>query len=207
MIQQWKQIIEVLSKKCGVQFARGLSSIERAQIESRYSFRFPEDLAEFLSVGLPISERFPDWRNGNPDDLRSWLDLPYAGIMFDVQHNGFWLDEWGKRPDDLDSVKKVVRKLIKAAPTLIPIYAHRMIPDRPDIAGNPVFSVHQADIIYYGCNLQDYFVNEFFNRSENDFEPIHVDTIRAIEFWDLDRFATRWDNGPNIFDGSSDTTR
>jgi hypothetical protein len=36
-----------------------------------------------------------------------------------------------------------------------------MIPDDPHLEGNPVFSVHQADIIYYGHDLEDYLRHEF----------------------------------------------
>jgi hypothetical protein len=39
---------------------------------------------------------------------------------------------------------------------LIPIFVHRMMPDDPHLAGNPVFSVHQTDIIHYGFALADY---------------------------------------------------
>jgi hypothetical protein len=44
---------------------------------------------------------------------------------------------------------------------LIPICSHRYIPAAPHEAGNPVFSVHQTDIIYYGADLMDYLQNEF----------------------------------------------
>ena len=196
-----------MSEDHGIQFGDGLSSEEMRDIENEFSFSFPDDLAEFLSIALPVSDRFPDWRNGARDDLRKWLDVPYAGIVFDVENNNFWLPEWGDRPDNLEQTKQVVRKLIDNAPTLIPIYAHRMIPDRPNHSGNPVFSVHQTDIIYYGCDLRDYFVHEFFSRSGMGVWPIATETTRKIEFWNLERFATRWDDGPNVFDGSPETMR
>ena len=65
-----------------------------------------------------------------------------------------------------------------------------MIPDRPNTSGNPVFSVHQTDIIYYGCDLRDYFVHEFFSGSEMGVWPIDTESMREIEFWKLDRFAS-----------------
>jgi hypothetical protein len=205
MTLHWKHIVDVMSEKHGIQFDDGLSTEEIREIENEFSFSFPQDLAEFLNVALPVSDRFPDWRNGSRDDLRTWLDLPCAGILFDVENNDFWLPEWGDRPKNIEQTKQVLRGLIGHAPTLIPIYAHRMIPDRPIQSGNPVFSVHQTDIIYYGCDLRDYFVHEFFSGSEMGVWPIATETIRKIEFWDLDRFATRWENRPNVFDGSSET--
>lgn len=46
--------------------------------------------------------------------------------------------------------------VLKAAPRLIPICSHRYIPEEPHDAGNPVFSVMQSDVIYYGADLANY---------------------------------------------------
>ena len=194
-----------MSDERGIQFDDGLSESEIRSIETEFNIIFPADLAEFLMIALPVSDRFPDWRNGSRDDLRSWLDVPYSGILFDVERNDFWLPEWGERPQDPEQIKRTVRGLLANAPNLIPIYAYRMIPDRPNSSGNPVFSVHQTDIIYYGCDLRGYFVNEFFSRSDRDVFPIQTEAIRKIDFWDVERFATRWDRGTNKFDGSQET--
>ena len=137
MTQHWKHIVDVMSEERGIQFDEGLSASEIRAIENEFNFSFPTDLAEFLSIGLPTSDRFPDWRNGSRDDLRAWLDLPYSGIIFDVENNDFWLPEWGDRPADSVQTEQVVRNLVDNAPKLIPIYAHRMIPDCPSTSGNP----------------------------------------------------------------------
>lgn len=50
-----------MSQERGVHFDDGLSSAELERIETEFSFSFPDDLAEFLSVALPVSERFPEW--------------------------------------------------------------------------------------------------------------------------------------------------
>jgi len=39
----------------------------------------------------------------------------------------------------------------------IPVYSHRYLPSEPKATGNPVLSVHQTDIIYYGNDLASYF--------------------------------------------------
>src|SRR5207245_1362409 len=44
---------------------------------------------------------------------------------------------------------------------LIPVCSQRYLPDDPPLAGNPVFSIYQTDIIIYGRNLWDYFRHEF----------------------------------------------
>ena len=35
-----------------------------------------------------------------------------------------------------------------------------MMPDRPHLNGNPVLSVYQTDIVYYGFDLDDYLRHE-----------------------------------------------
>jgi hypothetical protein len=143
-----------------VEFAPGLSDSEVAAAEQTFAFRFPPDLRAFLQTALPCGQ-FPNWRSGDEAALRSRLDLPRKGILFDVQHNGFWLPEWGEHPEQLEQALRIASDSVGAAPKLIPIYAHRMMPDEPHLPGNPVFSVHQTDIIYYGFDLADYLRHEF----------------------------------------------
>lgn len=42
-----------------------------------------------------------------------------------------------------------------------PVYGHRYLPAGPVLAGHPVLSVHQTDVIYYGADLADYLSLEF----------------------------------------------
>lgn len=206
-MSHWNTILDVLREEHGVVVDSGLTDAEIDTCQREFAIEFPPDLREFLQCGLPVSDRFPDWRNGAREELRSWLQLPLEGILFDVEYNAFWLPEWGNRPDEIESAARIVRQLLDNAPKLIPIYAHRMIPDRPNATGNPVFSVHQTDIICYGSDLRDYFIHEFFSKSELGVWPIPQHAVREIDFWSLDRFATRWEQGPVIFDGSNATLR
>jgi hypothetical protein len=132
--------------------------------------------------------------------LRDWLDQPRQGVLFDVEHNAFWLDEWGPRPTSLEGALRVADELVAAAPQLIPIYNHRMMPDEPHLSGNPVFSVHQTDIIVYGADLPNYLHIEF-NLPGDVPCP---DGERPIRFWNLDRFQqVRWGtDGSCTFDNS-----
>lgn len=192
----WTTLVTAMKER-GVEFEAGLADSEVAAAQSRFGLRFPLDLREFLQTALPRGEQFPDWRAGDEEAMYEWLDLPRQGIMFDVEHNGFWLSEWGPVPATLAKAKKIVSKLIKTAPRLIPVCSHRMMPDDPNTAGNPVFSVHQTDIIHYGFDLADYLRHDFHL---GDREP-WPDVVRPIRFWDLDRFqAVRWSRGPCVFD-------
>ena len=44
--------------------------------------------------------------------MRDWLDLPLRGIVFDIEHIGFGLEEWGPRPRTLAEAKRVVGQLV-----------------------------------------------------------------------------------------------
>ena len=180
-----------------IEFDDGLTLSESIAIERRYGFLFPPDLRAFLQTALPIGERFPNWRTKDKDSLREWLDQPRQGVLFDVERNAFWLKQWGPRPDSMSEALQQVGAMIDAAPRLIPIYGHRMMPDEPNIAGNPVFSVHQTDIVHYGFDLADYLRHEFGLPGR---EPWPEQT-RSIRFWDLDSFQeTRWSDVPVEFD-------
>ncbi|HEY6252010.1 MAG TPA: hypothetical protein VI685_18800 [Candidatus Angelobacter sp.] len=142
-------------------FAEGLTDAEVLGLERKFSFRFPADLRAFLQTAVPTHKHFPDWRSGSEIDLRDWLDSPRRGIFFDIERNNFWLTEWGQKPQSMREALDLADSLLAAAPKLIPIFAHRMMPDDPPYEGNPVFSVHQTDIIYYGYDLEDYLRHEF----------------------------------------------
>lgn len=180
------RVVEALKNK-GVTFERGLTALEFGAVEKQYCFSFPPDLREFLSIGLPVSDDFPNWRTGKRrwgekelsiSDLIEW---PAIGICFDVEHDGFWMNDWGTRPDDLQEAFRITRKIVKQAPSLIPVFSHRFLPADPALEGNPVMSVYQTDIIYYGQDLASYLANEFElpmkDQENGNREP------RRIRFW------------------------
>jgi hypothetical protein len=190
-------VITLQSPTHRIEFDDGLTDSEVAAVEARFGFRFPPDLRAFLQTGLPRGPQFPDWRSGDETILRDWLTLPRQGILFDVEHNGFWLEEWGPRPHTFAEALRMVTDLVATAPNLIPVYGHRMMPDDPHEPGNLVLSVHQTDIIPYGFDLADYLRNEFELPGR---EPWPQE-VRSIRFWNIDRFQeVRWARGPCAFD-------
>lgn len=145
----------------GVMFVFGLASAEVAVVEDTYGFHFPPDLKAFLQYALPVAPGFPNWRDGPEADLRAKIDWPLDGMLFDIAHNAFWLDEWGRRPNQLEDGCVIARREVARAPVLIPVYGHRYLPAEPYLPGNPVLSVYQTDIIVYGNDLAAYFRHEF----------------------------------------------
>lgn len=163
----------------GVNFEAGLTSSEIEFAEEAYGFTFPPDLKEFLQLALPVGLRWPNWRDAADQHIQRIIDWPTEGICFDIENNSFWWDKWGERPEVLQEAFAVAKQKIAAAPRLIPVYSHRYLPATPHLTGNPVFSVYQTDIIYYGTDLGTYLQNEFhFALDDGGSQP-----IRRIEFW------------------------
>jgi hypothetical protein len=179
---EWKRTLE----RADVTFAPGLRDSEIRAAEAAYAIRFPPDLEELLRYALPVGSAWPDWRNLSDSEIYKALNWPLEGILFDVEHNVFWLAEWGERPAELEHAFAVACAHVALAPKLIPVFAHRYVPQEPPSAGNPVFSVYQTDIIYYGSNLAEYFANEFpshFHRSGSKYQ-ISEPLVR-IDFWSM----------------------
>jgi hypothetical protein len=118
-----------------------------------------------------------DWRNDSEESIRSRLDWPLDGLLFDVEHNGFWPTTWPGKPGTLEEQRAVATERIRRWPTLVPIYSHRYMPGAPATTGAPVFSVWQSDVIFYGDILLDYLTHEFgpagpdYYRRESDVGP------------------------------------
>ena len=176
--------VRTVLERAGVVFDAGLTSDESRHVERRFDFTFPEDLRSLLMFALPTGLRFPNWRNHGDPDLDRALAWPLEGIWFDVQNNHFWPLEWGAKPDEEAVAYEQLRHRIASAPRLIPISGHRYMPDRPHSSVNPVFSVHQTDIIYYGTDLENYLHNEFHYYFGTPPHAISGE-IKDIEFWSL----------------------
>jgi hypothetical protein len=126
-------------------------------------------------LALPLGDSWPDWRDGSDVDLRSRLDWPVDGVLFDVEKNAFWPSSWGQRPGDIGSAVEVAREHMRSVPKLVPVFSHRYLPAAPCQPRSPVFSVHQTDTIYYGSDLEDYLLNEFGGQGRTiERKPSHI---------------------------------
>ena len=178
-------LIDQLQEK-GVSFDKGLSEEEIKAAENTFAIHFPPDLKAFLQTRLPVSTSFVHWRYGinskkGKEAIIYRLNGPIEGIYFDIRHKDFWFEAWGEKPQTFEEQKTVAYKHLLETPRLIPIYSHRYIPATPNETGNPVFSVYQTDIIYYGYDLADYLANEF-QFSLEDFSPKESEP-KSIPFW------------------------
>jgi hypothetical protein len=152
----------------------GLTEAEFARIEHEYGFEFADDHRAFLAAGLPVHEPreeepgtsyawerpWPDWRNGDSEELRRHLDWPIDFLLQDVQR-GHWRPAWGERPDSSEAAVELARSQLAGVPKMIPVYAHRFLPAGHGTSGHPVLSIWGSDIICYGADLLDYISQEF----------------------------------------------
>ena len=169
-------------ERAGVKFDSGLTPVEFEAAEARFGFTFPPDLRALLAFALPTGGSAPTWRDlENPGLIRT-MSWPLEGMCFDIEHNVFWPSEWGERPVELAEACEIARGHVARAPKLIPVFSHRYLPDRPATAGNPVFSVYQTDIIYYGSDLENYLHNAFYYYFGTPDYSLGT-SIRDIEFW------------------------
>ena len=188
MKKKIKNIVKILSKK-GIQFAKGLTDLEIIEIETKFNILFPPDLKLFLQTAQPTSDGFVNWRLGLKSDkefnkIIQRLNWPWEGMVFDIKSNSFWMKSWGEKTNDIESKIQIAKEYYETYPRLIPIYSHRYIPELPKDTGNPIFSVHQMDIIYYGSDLETYFANEFGYTKTGQYE-LDGYPSKKIEFWSL----------------------
>jgi len=172
-----------LSRLGGAVIAPGLTKAEFARIETQFGFEFADDHRAFLAVGLPIGPRWPDWRNGAPEELRSSLDWPVRGLLFDVGHGSFWPADWGDRPVDTNDALAVARDRLSRVPQMVPVYAHRYLPAGRGTYGHPVLSTYQDDVICFGEDLLDYVYQEFGRQTAPTSSDPNWQPRPTVEFW------------------------
>jgi hypothetical protein len=174
--------------------APGLTDAEFARIEGEHGFEFADDHRAFLAAGLPVNSPFepepgvfhawekpwPEWRDGNPDELRKQLNWPVEGVLRAVESNGHWDPAWGARPDTPEAAAATARRLLADVPRMVPIYGHRFVPAGRGTFGHPVLSMWGTDVIYYGADLVDYVNQEFGPRSEH---PDGWSPQATVPFW------------------------
>jgi hypothetical protein len=162
--------------------ARGLSSEQIASIEAQLGFRMPDDFAYLLrNVQDPGGVLFP-WPQFDKRRYDASIEWVLHGIEFDIEKSHLWLERrWGKRPDTLSAALTIAREDFATWPRLLPICGHRFLPAEPCCPGNPVLSIMQTDIIYYGVDLAHYLLREFVDRDYA--RHTHAPKIRRIAVW------------------------
>lgn len=167
----------------GYVWGKGYTQDQLDDVQAKWDLRFPPDLLGLLRDRRLVSlhgRPTVDWVRDEDTVIRGWLDWPFEGFRHDVESGGLWWPEWGARPETAGDRHARLQAVFAAAPTLIPVFAHRFLPSDPCEAGNSVFSVWQSDVIVCGADLADYLEREASARPERRPWP---ERIRRVPFW------------------------
>ncbi|CAM3140548.1 hypothetical protein [Stackebrandtia soli] len=190
-VRGWKRGVTAarrLARIPGYHVESGLTPAEFDRVEETYGFTFADDHRAFLAEGLPVgvsqddgavSRPWPDWRNGDPEDLRNRLGQPAKGVLRSVEL-GWWAPWlWGDRPVDKTEAMEVVRRFLRSAPTLVPLCSNLFLSAGRGTAGHMVLSMWGADII---CHSRDiaHFVERECGESSSGAD---VDLTTCVPVW------------------------
>ena len=172
-----------MSGKETVRWTKGYTQSELDRAQRRFDLVFPPDLIALLRRRRPVDGY--DWTDDRA--IRRALDWPFESLRHSVENGRLWWSEWGRLPSTARAREETLREIVSGAPKLIPLIAHRYLPEQPHESGNPVFSIYGIDAIYYGANLNDYFEREFTGWNNKPWPA----QIRYIPFWSelVERFA------------------
>lgn len=126
----------------------------------------------------PIVKDGYDWLSISDEEMNDLLHAPLEGLWFDVINNSLWWPEWGTKPASKLDQRIILEEVVNSAPRLVPLRGHRYLPIIPNTSGNPVLSIKQSDIIYYGANLEDWLIRE-----HEGLESIPWPTVSRVPFW------------------------
>lgn len=193
------KFVDVRPWQKDTKWIRGASEQEIRQMEKKWMVRFPEDYRLFLrtlfTTDRPMlvlrygkknrpyqkeSPSFYNWLKDTREIKNAYANL-LGGLLFDVENNNLWLSGWGKKPGTKALRQKRITALLKKAPKLIPVFGHRFLLIEPRRSGNPVFSIHQSDIICYGAGLRRYLLTELADLIGIDGEKSYWDSFRELK--------------------------
>jgi hypothetical protein len=161
-----------------VDIQRGLRDSEFDAICARYGFTFADDHRALLTGGLPTGPGWPDWRSSDQRAVRDQLAWPVQGVLFDVQHKGFWHRAWGECPERRDEALAVAEAALAGVPRMVPLLGHRYLPAGAGSAPHPILQMFRSEIRIFGVDLADWVVQEFGTAPL----PEKVPAV-TVEFW------------------------
>lgn len=155
-------------KEHNIRFEKGLSNEEIMQAEKAFDIKFPAEIKYFLSLSLPVSEGFSNWRDcskKNIEKIKGFQQIIEEAFIFDFDNNS--LADYFKNifPNIYSEteLRKAILNYLHSSPKLVPFYKHRCFINGMD--NMPIISFSQpTDTIFYGANLSDYLEREFLSK-------------------------------------------
>ncbi len=196
--ERWRTPIPRTAWQVGTRWRSGLKDAQIDAAEKRFGLQFPPDYRLFLAtlntpdrpmVGVHyedvigshklipcVYDGHPDW-TGDPEPIERALAWPIEGLLWSIEADDSWHPRWGPRPETQDDRGTFVRSLAQSGPQLIPVGGNCYLAGPGDRSGNPVMSMHTADVIGYGRDLRLYLLithklMPWSNESTDSDEPI-----------------------------------
>lgn len=136
---------------CAVEDGLDNAELRRAETVVPFPPLWRAVLTRAHPVAVSDDVAYPDWRlrDGSAASLTA---APVTGVLFDVEHNGFWWRAWGPRPGDPAEALRLACAGLATVPRLVPIRGHWYTGSRD---GDPVFSIVQTDLYVPARTLAD----------------------------------------------------
>jgi len=158
------------------------------ELEDFFGQQLPEDAIWLASNIYDPDSYILRWTRG-VEAIKEFERWVYRGVAAEVDA-GFWPQAWGAKPASGPERVAQLDDFWAIWPKLLPLTGHRALPVSPAQAGNPVFSLMQTDIIYYGFSLVDWFQLDHSDRSSSHAKFHASKPSRHIPGWS--DFAESW---------------
>lgn len=174
-------------RKVGIRVESGMTAHELDCAEKFFQFRFPREIREFLSCGMPIGASFFNYRDLSRENLvrfHKFQDAIESSFRFDLANNRedmiAMFGEMLNAELNSEAFDDAVIGYLKRSVRLIPFYAHRCFFDGMD--DMPIISFWQAvDTVFYGGTFVNYLEVEFL-KGDRVLENIE-ERMRAAGIW------------------------
>jgi hypothetical protein len=184
-----EKLVRWLERAGDCELEAGLTTAEIARAERLFGLEMPPLWRRVLGLAHPVSlpkpprnadgvlnwAEYPDWRLRDEAGTARLVGRPVDGVLFDVEHNGFWWPAWGTAPADRLGRLAVARQRLAEVPTLTPLRVNWYVGSTDD---SPVFSIHQTDLYGPALSLADILTGR-----TQDAVPADRWPLGRVPFW------------------------
>jgi hypothetical protein len=163
----WEAFIALALDRLGDDTFGGITNAALAEVERIVGHQLPLEVGMLLVMGQPETPPWVQWDDDPAATWATWCSSLVDGIV-DAVEDGLWLPAWGVRPDGPDAAtqrRAVVAGAVEASP-LFPLWGRCAMPlavaaGKESNDGNPVLSVHGAEVAVAGVDLAAWMQNRF----------------------------------------------
>jgi len=170
-------MLSQLLQQYNITFWSTLTDKHINELEKFFWFCIPTEYKEVLKNWMPVGNDFTNW--SDQGSVQKSYDILLDWILFDILTNNLWFDRRWESISNSEKIK-IITNMYDKSPKLIPIYWHRFILEKWYIENNPVFSIHQSDVIIYWESLEQRVNIEFWN---SKLQNININNYSGLWIW------------------------